>query len=226
MDQFKQNKRKNNNKMSEYRFEFKNIPHGFNDLTDLFSEDAVKLHHLKHEYGYFTKLQSLVGKNVIFKKSSLEEIIRYFNQNKNDEENIDIKNNACGLYNHQIWWKMLTPKNKYKKPNSDIKSIIEKNFNSFEEFEDNFKNLSKNLFGSGWVWLLCKNGKLSLASCQNQNNPISEGLGYPLLGIDVWEHAFYVDYLNRKKDYVNKFLNYVNWDEITNRYFESEKSAL
>jgi Fe-Mn family superoxide dismutase len=65
-----------------------------------------------------------------------------------------------------------------------------------------------------------------LASCQNQNNPISEGLGYPLLGIDVWEHAFYVDYLNRKKDYVNKFLNYVNWDEITNRYFESEKSAL
>lgn len=212
--------------MSEHRFEFKNIPYGFNELSGLFSENAVKLHHLKHEYGYFTKLSKLVEKNVIFKKSSLEEIVRYFNQNKSDEENIEIKNNACGLYNHQIWWKMLVSKSKYKKPNSDIKSIIEKNFNSFEEFEDKFIKLSKNLFGSGWVWMVCKNGKISLASCQNQNNPISEGLGYPLLGIDVWEHAFYVDYLNRKKEYVNKFLSYVNWDEITNRYFESEKSAL
>jgi Fe-Mn family superoxide dismutase len=212
--------------MSDFKFEFKPIPYSYGKLSGLFSESSVKRHHLKHEYSYFSKLVSLIEGENAFSKSSLEEIVYHFSKDK-DEKNDAIKNNACGLFNHQIWWKMMQNKSKKNKPNSDIKSMIEKNFGTFDEFKDKFENLSINLFGSGWVWL-CINGKnnLSLASTEKQNNPISEGIGYPLLGIDVWEHAYYPDYLNKKQVYVKKFLDYVNWDEVMNRVFESEKSKV
>lgn len=212
--------------MSDLRFEFNPLPYSYGKLNGLFSEHSVKNHHLKHEYSYFSKLSSLVEDSTMFRKSSLDEIMLHFSKNE-DEKNIDIKNNACGLFNHQIWWKMMQGKSKKNKPNSDMKSMLEKSFGTFDEFKNKFEKLSFSLFGSGWVWL-CINGNnnLVLASTEKQNNPISEGIGYPLLGIDLWEHAFYPDYLNKKQEYVKKFLNYVNWDEIMNRVFESEKGKV
>lgn len=208
------------------RFEFNPLPYRYNELSGLFSEKALKTHHLKHQFTYYKNLVSLVENNQSYKKSNLEDIVKSFVSNKSDSD-IKIKNNACGLYNHQIWWDMMTQKSKYKKPNSEINSLLEKNFGSFDEFEEKFLNLSTELFGSGWVWLCCiKNGNLSLCSTEKQNNPLSENTGYPILGIDLWEHAFYLDYLNKKKEYVKKFMKYINWDEVTNKLYESEKSKL
>lgn len=208
------------------RFEFEPIPYKYNSLEGLFTEKALKTHHLKHQFAYYKKLVELTESGTSYKKSSLEEIVKSFSTESN-EGDIKVKNNACGLYNHTIWWKMLCPKSKFKKPNSDLISLINKNFGTFDDFENKFIDMSNELFGSGWVWLCSTSkGDLKLASTEKQNNPLSENLGYPVMGIDLWEHAYYIDYLNKKKDYVKKFMKYINWDEVMNRIYESEKSKI
>jgi Fe-Mn family superoxide dismutase len=144
---------------------------------------------------------------------SIEEILA------SDNLSSAIRNNGGGYYNHCLFWAIMSP-NGGGEPSGDLAQAINKDFGSFEKFKDTFSNAAATQFGSGWAWLCVKNGTLSVCSTPNQDNPLmnSECGGTPILGLDVWEHAYYLNYQNRRPDYINAFFNVVNWDEVSKRF--------
>ena len=208
----KETKRRNEKAVNEARkIKVEKLPYAYDSLKKFIDPETMDVHYNKHYKGYVDKLNTaLENKDA---PDDLEKIVKSIKQ-----YNKTIRNNAGGAYNHQLFWKMLTPKK--MTPRGVIMKTIIKNFGSFVSFKKKFEAIAKERFGSGWVWLvLTDNGKLKIMSTPNQDNPIMnvvEGGGYPLLGLDLWEHAYYLRYRNKRDEYIKNFWNVVNWDFVDN----------
>jgi Fe-Mn family superoxide dismutase len=175
----------------------------------------MEIHHGKHHAGYTNNLNNAISGSEL-ENHSIEEILKNLNM-----DNSALRNNAGGYYNHNLFWNILSP-NGGGKPNGNLLESINQIFESFENFKNEFSKAAATRFGSGWAWLcIHENGKLEICSTANQDNPLMPGIGcggFPILAIDVWEHAYYLNYQNRRPDYINAFFNLINWDQVNESY--------
>ncbi|HZH86005.1 MAG TPA: superoxide dismutase [Brumimicrobium sp.] len=193
-------------------FELPNLPYAHDALEPHIDTKTMEIHHGKHHQGYTNNLNAAI-KGTDLEGKSIEEIL------VQGKDKPAVRNNGGGFYNHNLFWTVMSP-NGGGDPTGDIKDAIDSAFGSFEAFKDEFAKAAATRFGSGWAWLCVKDGKLEVCSTPNQDNPLmGEGCGgTPVLAIDVWEHAYYLHYQNRRPDYVNAFFNVINWDEVNKRY--------
>ena len=177
------------------------LPYNFDSLEPYIDAETMKLHYNKHYKGYVKKLNDAIGT----KKPELEQLVKSSSKRKDA-----IRNNAGGAYNHQLFWNMMTPK---KHPiRGNIKDLLEKQYGSVEKFKEQFKEQAISHFGSGWVWLVKTGNRLKIVQTNNQDNPLMFDMGTTILGIDVWEHAYYKKYGPDRERYIKNFLKVVNWD--------------
>jgi superoxide dismutase, Fe-Mn family len=182
---------------------------------------TMHLHHDKHHAAYVNNLNSAV-QNTAFANMSVDQLVRQINRIP-DNIRTTVRNNAGGHSNHSMFWQIMKP-NGGGQPTGELASAIEQAFGSFDQFKAAFNDAGTKRFGSGWVWLvLDQGGKLSVTTTANQDSPLMNGL-YPIMGNDVWEHAYYLEYQNRRPDYLAAWWNVVNWDEIARRYDLALKS--
>ena len=193
-------------------FELPDLPYAHDALEPHIDARTMQIHHGKHHLGYTTKLNtSIAGTDAEGK--SIEEIISA------PKLSPGVRNNGGGYYNHCLFWSVMSP-NGGGEPTGAVATAINTAFGSFNAFKDAFSHVAATQFGSGWAWLCAKDGKVSVCSTPNQDNPLMDGGcgGTPILGIDVWEHAYYLNYQNRRPDYINAFFNVVNWEEVNRRF--------
>jgi Fe-Mn family superoxide dismutase len=175
----------------------------------------MRTHHGKHFQGYTNKLNKAI-ENTEFKESSITEILKSVDQNS-----LAIRNNGGGYYNHKLFFESLSPEPKLK-PEGKLMDAIKTDFGSYDAFIDEFSKTAGSVFGSGWAWLIKdENGKLAVVGTANQDNPLmsfAEKQGFPLMGIDVWEHAYYLNYQNKRGDYIEAFFSILDWEYVENRY--------
>ncbi|QFQ32035.1 Fe-Mn family superoxide dismutase [Buchnera aphidicola] len=193
------------------------MPYSYDALEPYFDEETMKIHHTKHHQNYINNTNAIL-ENTAFSSLSIEELMSIFNE-ISLENKIVLRNNAGGHINHCFFWESLKANTLL---NRNIKLELEKSFGTFESFKKQFEEIAMKHFGSGWVWLVNQDGKLNIVSTSNQDNPLmgkltSNTYGDPILGLDIWEHAYYLKYQNRKLDYVKAFWNVVNWDKIDSR---------
>jgi Fe-Mn family superoxide dismutase len=198
------------------------LPYGYDDLTSFIDGETMKTHYNKHYKGYVEKLNSELEK-IKGKDLDLEEIIKGISKFNNK-----VKNNGGGAFNHALFWKMLSSKKQTIK--DPILSKINKQFGSIDKFKEKFEEEAKTKFGSGWVWLiLTKNNTLKIVTTSNQDNPLMDtekNNGYPLLGLDIWEHAYYLKYKNERDKYIHNFWKVVNWEFVNDLYVNQTKKRL
>ena len=175
---------------------------------------TMEIHHSKHHQGYTNKLNSaLESADLAF--DSIEDLLA-----KIDMKNMALRNNAGGFYNHKLFWEIMTPSSN-SEMSPELNDAIEKSFGTFQEFKSQFSSAAASRFGSGWAWLCVKDGELEICSSANQDNPLMPMIGcggIPILGIDVWEHAYYLNYQNRRPDYINAFFEVINWGVVSNKF--------
>ena len=198
-------------------FKLPDLPYAFDALEPHIDARTMEIHHDKHHAGYTSKLNAAIEGTDLASKS-IEDILANVSKH-----GAGVRNNGGGFYNHSLFWKVMSPKGGGN-PSGDLGAAIDKAFGSFDEFKSTFSAAAGTRFGSGWAWLCVKDGGLKVCSTANQDNPLMdvEGEngcgGTPILGLDVWEHAYYLNYQNRRPDYVQAFFNVVNWDEVAKRY--------
>ncbi|SDN42080.1 superoxide dismutase [Alkalicoccus daliensis] len=200
-------------------FTLPDLPYAHNALEPHIDEETMKIHHGKHHNTYVTKLNDALEGHSDLQNKSIEELLTDLNSLP-DSVKGPVRNNGGGHYNHTIFWKMMSPDGGGT-PDGELAEAIDKAFGSFDKFKEEFKNGALTRFGSGWSWLVVNNGQLEVMTTPNQDTPISEGKT-PLLGVDVWEHAYYLKYQNKRPDYVDAFFNVVNWDEVAKRYADAK----
>ncbi|WP_029036444.1 superoxide dismutase [Salinimicrobium xinjiangense] len=196
-------------------FELPKLKYASDALEPHIDARTMEIHHDKHHAGYTSKLNDAIqgtdqeGKNI-------ENIL-----NNLDMENKAVRNNGGGYFNHNLYWEIMGP-NGGGKPEGELASAIDRDFGSYDAFKDEFSKAGATQFGSGWAWLCVKEGgKLEVCSTANQDNPLMPGIGcggYPILGMDVWEHAYYLKYQNQRPAYIEAFFNVINWEEVSKRY--------
>ncbi len=195
-------------------FELPALPYAHDALEPNIDAQTMEIHHGKHHAGYTAKLNAAIEGTDMAGKS-IEDLLT------NHTDNAAIRNNGGGYYNHCLFWEVMGP-NGGGAPSGELADAINSAFGSFEAFKDAFSNAAATQFGSGWAWLCVnKGGSVEVCSTPNQDNPLMPNSGcngMPILGIDVWEHAYYLKYQNRRPDYINAFFNVVNWDEVSKRY--------
>jgi len=193
-------------------FNLPDLPYAFNALEPHIDAKTMEIHHGKHHATYVSKLNAALEKAPSFQGRAIEDILKSLESVPADVRTA-VRNHGGGHMNHSMFWKMLSPKGGGK-PSGALAAAIDKSFGSFDAFKEQFGNAAANLFGSGWAWL-CSDaaGKLVVAALPNQDNPVSQGLK-PLLGLDVWEHAYYLKYQNRRPDYIAAFWNVVSWEQV------------
>lgn len=193
------------------------LDYAYTALEPYIDAKTMEIHHAKHHQAYIDKLNGAI-KGTPFENWTVEDLIKKLNE---VPENIRtaVRNHGGGHLNHSFFWKIMAPKTAggSGEPTGKIGDAIKKTFGSFEKFKEEFSNAGLNRFGSGWAWLVADKGKLSVVSTPNQDNPLSEGK-IPLLGCDVWEHAYYLKYQNKRGDYLTAFWNVVNWKEVEKRF--------
>ena len=196
-------------------FELPKLGYAYDALEPNIDARTMEIHHSKHHNGYTTKLNGAIAGTDLEGKS-IEDIL-----NTLDMSNGAVRNNGGGFYNHSLFWTVMNPSNKGEL-SGDLKNAIMEAFGSFDAFKDTFSNAAATQFGSGWAWLcVLPGGKVEVCSTPNQDNPLMPGVtcgGTPILGLDVWEHAYYLNYQNRRPDYINAFFNVINWNEVASRY--------
>ena len=202
-------------------FELPKLTYGFDALAPNIDARTMEIHHGKHHAGYVRKLNTALEGQKKFVGKSLEEILMSVGT-----DDIAIRNNGGGHYNHSLYWNIMSPKS--SSPQGDMLDALNTAFGSFEKFKSQFAAAATNRFGSGWAWLSVDERMQPLiTSTPNQDNPLMKGIlgtsHRPLFGIDVWEHAYYLNYQNRRGDYVNNFFNVINWDVVTDRFKEFAK---
>ena len=179
---------------------------------------TMEIHHSKHHQGYTNKLNAaLESADVSF--DSIEDLLA-----KIDMKNMALRNNAGGFYNHKLFWEVITPGSN-SEMSTELKDAIEKSFGTFQEFKSQFSNSAASRFGSGWAWLCVTDGGLEICSSANQDNPLMPMIGCggsPILGIDVWEHAYYLNYQNRRPDYINAFFEVINWNVVSEKFDQAK----
>lgn len=200
------------------KFELPKLKYGYDELEPHIDAMTMEIHHSKHHAGYTNKfniaLQGVPG----LKEVSAEEIIANVFTMVPKHKRQAIINNGGGYINHKLFWESMTPD--YEEPSEEMLYLIERDFNSFEEFKIKFEDAAKSQFGSGWAFLIVDaEGNLSVKNYSNQNSPLTDGLT-PILALDVWEHAYYLKYQNKRPDYVSNFWNVVDWKEVEKKYNE------
>jgi len=196
-------------------FELPALPYATDALEPHIDTKTMEIHHGKHHNGYTTKLNNatagtdLEGKDIV-------DILKNLDMNNNA-----VRNNGGGFYNHSLFWSVMSP-NGGGTPSGDLAAAIDKDFGSLDQLKEKFNAAAGTRFGSGWAWLCVKSdGTLEVCSSANQDNPLMPGIGCggtPILGLDVWEHAYYLNYQNRRPDYVSAFWNVINWEEVSKRF--------
>lgn len=196
-------------------FELPELGYAYDALEPNIDARTMEIHYSKHHNGYTTKLNGAIA-GTDLEESSIENILGNLDMN-----NGAVRNNGGGFYNHSLFWSVMNPNNTGEL-SGDLKDAIMAEFGSFDAFKDAFSNAAATQFGSGWAWLCVHpGGKVEVCSTPNQDNPLMPGVtcgGTPILGIDVWEHAYYLNYQNRRPDYINAFFNVINWNEVASRY--------
>jgi Fe-Mn family superoxide dismutase len=198
------------------KFELPKLPYAYDALEPYIDKMTMEIHYTKHHNGYVTNLNKAIEGTELEKKS-LQELLKTASKNP-----VAVRNNGGGHYNHSLFWTVMK-KGGGGVPKGDLANAINSTFGSFEEFKNKFTNAAATRFGSGWAWLIIQNGKLAITSTPNQDNPImdvADNKGTPILGLDVWEHAYYLKYQNRRPEYIDNWWNVVNWDEVTRRFKE------
>ena len=196
-------------------FELPKLPYDYAALEPTIDEATMKLHHDKHHQAYITNLNAAIEKHPELGSKSAEDLIADLNALPEDVRG-PIRNNGGGHVNHTMFWEIMKPGGGGE-PTGKISEHIKKDFGSFEGFKKQFNEAGVKQFGSGWAWLVSKGGKLTIISTANQDSPLSQNL-FPILGNDVWEHAYYLKYNNRRPDYLAAWWNVVNWDEVNKRF--------
>lgn len=203
------------------KHELPQLKYDYNALEPYVDGLTMTIHHTKHHQTYINNLNAALEKYPEFADKDVKELLTNLDALPEDIKQAVI-NNGGGHYNHSLFWDMMTP-NGSEKPSANLEEAINKKFGSFENFKDVFAKAAATRFGSGWAWLVVTTqGELEVMSTPNQNNPISEGL-IPVLGLDVWEHAYYLKYQNKRPEYVTSWWNVVNWDEVNRLYNEAIK---
>lgn len=195
-------------------FKLPELPYAYDALEPAIDQKTMEIHHSKHHNGYVTKLNKAVEGTELADKT-IEDLIANLDQVPNDIQTA-VRNNGGGHLNHTLFWEALQPPAEDNQPQGDLADKIEASFGSFADFKEAFSEAAAGQFGSGWAWLAEKDGQLKVIGTPNQDNPISDGWN-PLLGIDVWEHAYYLNYQNRRPDYIEAFWTIINWDKVSER---------
>ncbi len=205
-------------------FQLPELPYAFDALEPHIDARTMEIHYGKHHAGYTNKLNAAIEGSDL-EKMKIEDILANVSTHPTG-----VRNNGGGFYNHSLFWSIMSPDGGGE-PSSrmNIHKAIERDFGSFESFKDEFAKAAATRFGSGWAWLCVdSNDKLFVCSTANQDNPLMDVVdadGTPILGLDVWEHAYYLNYQNRRPDYINAFFNVVNWDAVTKRYNDANPGA-
>lgn len=200
-------------------FQLPILPYAYDALEPYIDARTMEIHYSKHHRGYTTNLNNAIAGTDLEGKSILEILENL------DMSNMAVRNNGGGFYNHDLFWQVMSP-NGGGQPSGELAAAINEEFGSFDGFKEAFSKAAATRFGSGWAWLCVhKGGKVKVCSTANQDNPIMPEIGcggFPILGLDVWEHAYYLNYQNRRPDYISEFFNIINWDEVSKRYTENK----
>ena len=200
-------------------FQLPKLPYAYDALEPYIDALTMEIHHSKHHNGYTTNLNNAIEGSDLEGKDILDILENL------DMKNAAVRNNGGGFYNHDLFWKVMSPDGGGA-PNGAVANAIDEAFGSYEGFKDAFSKAAATRFGSGWAWLCVhEGGKVEVCSTANQDNPYMPGIGCggkPILGLDVWEHAYYLNYQNRRPDYIKAFFNVINWEEVNRRYEESK----
>ena len=195
-------------------FELPNLPYAHDALEPHIDAKTMEIHHGKHHAGYVSKLNAAI-EGTDMEGKSLDDLV------KNHSDNGAVRNNGGGHWNHSLFWEIMSP-NGGGEPTGDLADAINSAYGSFDKFKEAFSNAAATRFGSGWAWLCKKDdGSVEVCSSANQDNPLMPGVGCggtPILGLDVWEHAYYLNYQNRRPDYINAFFNVINWDAVSEKF--------
>ena len=198
-------------------FELPKLPYAYDALEPHIDARTMEIHHSKHHNGYTTNLNNAVS-GTPMAQQSIEEILKNLNL-----DNKAVRNNGGGYYNHRLFWNIMSPDGGGS-PDGELAETINNEFDSFDQFKSDFAKAAATQFGSGWAWLCVhKGGKLEVCATANQDNPLMPGVsceGTPILGIDVWEHAYYLNYQNRRPDYINAFFNVIDWKKVNELYLK------
>ncbi|MCE7794261.1 superoxide dismutase [Salipaludibacillus sp. CUR1] len=200
-------------------FSLPELPYSHDALTPHIDEETMKIHHGKHHNTYVTKLNAALEGHSDLEGKSLEDLLTNLDALPESIRGA-VRNNGGGHYNHTLFWQIMSPDGGGA-PTGELADAINETFGSFEKFKEEFKNAALTRFGSGWAWLAVNNGKLEVTSTLNQDTPIMEGKT-GILGVDVWEHAYYLKYQNKRPEYVDAFFNVINWEEVSKRYAEAK----
>ena len=198
-------------------FELPQLPYAYDALEPHIDARTMEIHHSKHHNAYITNVNAAIAGTDLEGKS-IEAILKNL-----DMKNMAVRNNGGGHFNHSLFWTIMSP-NGGGLPTGELLAAIESAFGTFEEFKARFSKAGITQFGSGWAWLCVKEGKLDVCGTPNQDNTLMPGVGCggtPILGMDVWEHAYYLHYQNRRPDYIEGFFNVINWKEVSRRYAEA-----
>ena len=196
-------------------FSLPQLPYEYDALEPHIDKETMNIHHTKHHNTYVTNLNAALEGQEDLAGKSLEELLANI-ESVPEKIRTAVRNNGGGHANHSLFWELLSP-NGGGEPTGELAEAIAAKFGSFESFKEEFAKTATTRFGSGWAWLTVKDGELELSSTANQDSPLMEGKT-PILGLDVWEHAYYLNYQNRRPEYIASFWNVVNWDEVSKRY--------
>lgn len=193
------------------------LPYGYDALEPFIDTQTMTIHHDKHHAAYVTNLNIALEKHPELGNWSLDDLLQKLTDVPNDIR-IAVRNHGGGHYNHEMFWNIMAP-NAGGEPKGALAEALTGTFGSFANFKTEFEKTAMGRFGSGWAWLVVKNDQLSVVSTANQDSPLSEGF-FPLAGLDVWEHAYYLKYQNRRVEYVSAWWNVINWDEVARRFLK------
>ncbi len=195
-------------------FTLPQLDYAYDALEPHIDARTMEIHHSKHHQGYTNKLNAATEGTENDSKDILDILSNL------DMTNMPLRNNAGGYYNHKLFWEIMSP-NGNNKMSDELKSAIDNSFGTFDNFKDSFSKAAAMRFGSGWAWLCVKDGQLQICSTANQDNPLMPSIGCggtPILGLDVWEHAYYLNYQNRRPDYINAFFSVINWGVVSEKF--------
>ncbi|MGC8855342.1 MAG: superoxide dismutase [Anaerolineae bacterium] len=196
-------------------YELPKLPYAYDALEPYIDARTMEIHHTKHHQAYITNLNGAIEKYPELATKPLEDLLRDLNAVPEDIRTV-VRNHGGGTWNHSMFWEIMAPK-AGGQPKGELAKAIENAFGSFDNFKAEFEKAANGRFGSGWAWLVKKENGLAILSTANQDNPLSEGL-FPVMGLDVWEHAYYLKYQNRRAEYVSAWWNVVNWDAVAERF--------
>lgn len=200
-------------------FELPQLPYAEDALEPHIDKETMNIHHTRHHNTYVTNLNNALAGNEELLSKSVEEVVSNLDAVP-ESARTAVRNNGGGHANHSLFWTILSP-NGGGAPSGELADAINSKFGSFESFKEEFAKAATTRFGSGWAWLVVNNGELEVTSTPNQDSPLMEGKT-PILGLDVWEHAYYLKYQNKRPDYIGAFWNVVNWDEVSKRYSQAK----